>query len=589
MKKAFKIIVPILLILLILASTAWYLLIYDSSFTQELLLSQARRFETSGNHAAAVWVYNLAYSHSGEDGNVAIELAEQYKGIGNYTKAEFTLSNAIADGGTAELYMALSKTYVEQDKLLDAVRMLDNVADPALKAELDALRPSAPVLSVEPGFFNEYIDIEVSGEGGTLYVTTDGAYPSTENVPYSAPITLPAGETKLQALTVGENGLVSPITAGTYTVVGVIEPVSFQDPAIESLVRSELNYSNSTVIYSSDLWSFTDFTVPAEATVYADLAGMINLKSLSIPHAKSADFTFMENLLSLESLEISGISLDNNALNFIASPAGLQHLSLTDCGISSLIPLANMKELTFLDLSNNSIRDLSPMVNLVNLEEVNLQYNAVRDIGVLATMPKLKILDLSYNDLSGVPTIGSCVSLQQLNLTHNKISDISAVGSLTGLTHFAAAENKISDVSALAACTKLKELNISGNTVTDITMLDNLVELTHFNFSNNMVEQLPTWPVDCALVSIDGSYNLLSSIDSLKDFYHLNLVNMDYNADIESVQALEGCPALVRVDVYGTKVTDISDVAALTEQREIIVNFTPDTEFETSDDFDDDE
>ena len=54
MKKAFKIIVPILLILLILASTAWYLLIYDSSFTQELLLSQARRFETSGNHSAAV-------------------------------------------------------------------------------------------------------------------------------------------------------------------------------------------------------------------------------------------------------------------------------------------------------------------------------------------------------------------------------------------------------------------------------------------------------------------------------------------------------------------------------------------------------
>ena len=29
----------------------------------------------------------------------AIELAEQYKSSGNFTKAEFTLSNAIADGG----------------------------------------------------------------------------------------------------------------------------------------------------------------------------------------------------------------------------------------------------------------------------------------------------------------------------------------------------------------------------------------------------------------------------------------------------------------------------------------------------------
>ena len=153
MKKAFKIIVPILLSFVVLGSIAWYLLIYDSSFTQELLLSQARRLEANGKHGAAVWVYDLAYSQSGEDGNVAIELAEQYKSIGNYTKAEFTLSNAIADSGSTELYIALCKTYVEQDKLLDAVRMLDNITDPAIKAELDALRPAAPALEPEPGFF----------------------------------------------------------------------------------------------------------------------------------------------------------------------------------------------------------------------------------------------------------------------------------------------------------------------------------------------------------------------------------------------------------------------------------------------------
>lgn len=577
MKKAFKIIVPILLSLVVLGSIAWYLLVYDSSFTQELLLSQARRLENRGKHSAAVWVYNLAYSHSGEDGVVAIELADQYKGIGNYTKAEFTLSNAIADGGSAELYIALSKTYVEQDKLLDAVRMLDNIADPQLKAELDALRPAAPVLAPEPGFYNEYVELSVASDEGTLYVTTDGNYPTTGNAPYTAPITLGAGETKVQALTVGENGLVSPVTAATYTIVGVIEPITFQDPAIEELVRRELNYSDTTVIYTNDLWSFEELTVPEEATVYADLAGMINLKSLSIPNAKSGDFNFMTSLQNLESLEISGVSLDNTMLNLITTPANLTHLSLTDCTISSIIPLAHLTKLVTLDLSNNSIRDLSPLVNLTELEELNMQYNAVREIGIVASLPSLRILDLSYNDLSGVPTIGSCVALQQLDLSHNKLSDISAVGALTELTHFAAAENKFTDVSALANCTKLQELDISDNTVTDISMFGNLVELTHFNFSNNSVEQLPQWPVDCALVTIDGSYNLLSSIDSLADLYHLNRVNMDYNADIESVLALENCPALVRVDVYGTKVTQLSDVAPLTEEHEIIVNFTPDT------------
>ncbi|MBQ5590478.1 MAG: hypothetical protein IIU65_02235 [Clostridia bacterium] len=130
----------------------------------------------------------------------------------------------------------------------------------------------------------------------------------------------------------------------------------------------------------------------------------------------------------------------------------------------------------------------------------------------------------------------------------------------------------------------LAELDISNNTVKDISVLGDLVELAHLNFSNNLVEELPWWPVDCALISIDGSYNLISNIDGLADFYHLNHINMDYNADIESVAALEGCPALVRVDVYGTRVSKISDVTALTEERGIIVNFTPEIEINESED-----
>jgi Leucine-rich repeat (LRR) protein len=353
--------------------------------------------------------------------------------------------------------------------------------------------------------------------------------------------------------------------------------VAFQDPAIEAIVRKELNYSENTVIYSNDLWGFTEFTVPEEATVYSDLAGMINLNSLSIPNAKSDDFAFLVNLQSLESLEISNIGLDATVLNTIGEVSTLQNLTLTDCTISGIVPLANLRDLKTLNLSNNAIRDLSPLVNLQQLEELHLQYNAVREIGVVASMKNLKVLDLSYNDLSAIPTIGNCVSLEKLNLTHNKLSDISAVRALTNLTHFAAAENKLTDVSVLAACTKLSELDISNNTVADISMFGKLVELTHFNFSNNSVKELPVWPVDCALVSIDGSYNLLSSIDSLADLYHLNRVNMDYNADISSVLALENCPALVRVDVYGTKVSKLSDVTPLTEGHEIIVNFTPDT------------
>lgn len=571
MNKAFKIILPILLALVIMGSIAWYLLVYDTGFTQDMLLNQARRFEENGNHAAAVWVYNLAYSHSGEDGNVAIELANQYKSIGNYTKAEYTLSKAIADSGSTELYVELCKTYVEQDKLLDAVRMLDSIADPVIKAELDAMRPAAPTLEPVPGFFNEYVKLDIDWGDGTLYVTTDGEYPSTENQPYSEVITLPAGETTVYALAIADNGLVSPVTIGTYTIVGVIEPVIFQDAAIEAQVRQMLNFSSETVVYTSDLWTIDEFSVPQNAASYADLDGMINLKKLSIPEAKSSDFSFLASLQSLESLEVSGTVMGADTLSMIATPVTLQHLSLTDCGISSIAPLASLKNLVTLNLNNNSIRDLSPLANMQMLEELYMQYNAVNDLGVVSSLPVLRILDLSYNSLTSVATIGNCVSLEQVDLTHNKLSEISSVGNLKNLTHFSAAENTLTDITALASCEKLKDLDISGNTVSDISPLGNLVGLMYLNFSNNKVEELPSWPVDCALISIDGSYNMLTSVEKLRDFYHLNLVNMDYNADIESIDALAGCPALVQVDVYGTQV---SDITALTE-RSIIVHYDP--------------
>ena len=103
MKNSLKTVVPILLALLIIASLVWYCFVYDRDFTRDMLLNQARYHSTNGNPKIASWFYDLAYEHSGQDENVAIELANQFKAEGNFTKAEYTLSNAIADGGTAEL------------------------------------------------------------------------------------------------------------------------------------------------------------------------------------------------------------------------------------------------------------------------------------------------------------------------------------------------------------------------------------------------------------------------------------------------------------------------------------------------------
>ena len=114
MKRALRIILPLVLILVILVCTAWYFLIYDPGFTQELLLQQARRQEDLGHYKVSTFLYDVAYFQSNQDDNVAIELANQYLSTGNYTKAEYTISQAIRTNPSADLYTALCDLYVQQ-------------------------------------------------------------------------------------------------------------------------------------------------------------------------------------------------------------------------------------------------------------------------------------------------------------------------------------------------------------------------------------------------------------------------------------------------------------------------------------------
>ena len=61
MKKAFRIIIPLVLIVAILFCTGWYLFVYDRVFTRDILVKAARFFEDSGNITASTWFYNRAY------------------------------------------------------------------------------------------------------------------------------------------------------------------------------------------------------------------------------------------------------------------------------------------------------------------------------------------------------------------------------------------------------------------------------------------------------------------------------------------------------------------------------------------------
>lgn len=570
MKKTFRHIVPLLLAIFILVSIAWYLMIYDRNFTRDMILTQARYFDDNGNAAVASWLYDLAYTTSGNDEDVAIELANQYRNDGNFTKTEVTLTNALAENPSTDLYIALCKTYVEQDKLLDAVYLLENIPNPLIKAEIEALRPAAPVAETEPGFYSQYIPITFQTTDATLYCSFDGEYPSTWDGAYTEPYTLPAGETTVQAIAVAKNGLVSPVSSFSYTVGGIIEPAVFTDSAMEAAVRSLLNVDADHMLFTNDLWEISEFTVPADVSSYEDLELLPYVRKLTLKNARLDTLGYLSHMTKLESLDLSDSRFPPIDLTVLVQFPALTHLNLSNCGLSSIADLSGAPSLLVLDLSNNTIRNMDALSSITTLTELNLEHNAVMGLGALSSLTNLTKLNISYNSVMDLSPLANCVNLSWLHAGNNSISTITAVDQLPMLSYLALSHNNLTDITILKNCTALTELYISNNQLTSVVALNNHDKLQVLDFAHNEVHEVPYWEHGGDLRIIDGSYNQIDTIDTLWNMNSLSYIYMDYNK-LKSVGNLAKCPNLVMVNIYGN---DISSVDLLTE-RDIIVNWDP--------------
>lgn len=573
MKKAAKLLMPLMLGLLILASIVWYLFIYDRDFTRDTLLNQARYQDIHGNSRLSSWFYDAAYNFSGHDENVAIELANQYKHDGNYTKAEVTLTEAIRSAPTVELYTALSRAYVEQDKLLDAVKLLDNVTHPEIKAQMDVLRPIAPVPDYPAGYYSEYIHVKLDSKAKYIFYTMDGSYPSIQGLLHQNGFTLPSGQTTVTAIAVGEDGLVSPVALLDYTVTGVIEEVTFTDQAIEAAIREAIGASGEELLLTNQLWDITEFKVPAEAKTFTDLTHLPNLTTLDVSNLKIDSLEFLSSLMKLNSLNLSGSSFPVENMPYIAALPELKQLSMADCSLSTIDPLENAWSLTELDLGYNTIRNLDVLKTIPNLKKLDLQHNAVNSLEVVGSLDALEVLNVSFNAIPSLEPLEECTNLTELIADNNLLTDLEGVEKLANLQLLSVDYNEITEVSDLINNQALKNVSVASNNISEIWTLGELANLEILDFSSNHVEEIPEWSKDHPLQTIDGSYNMLTNIDSLGNLQSLTHVYMDYNL-ITDIDALEECFCLVQVNVFGNAIPDVSKL----RERDIIVNYDPTVE-----------
>ena len=538
MKRAARIIVPIILILTILLGSLWYLFIYDRAFTRDVLLGAARLLDKNGQETLATWFYDRAYEQADNGDEIAIELADQFINEGNYTQAERILQKAIYRQPTLSLYTKLSNVFIAQDKVLDAVQLLDNIKAPEILKELESKRPAAPTTSFKDGLYNQYIDVDIQGNGGKLYANAHKQYPSVESDLYTDPIRLPAGESHIYAVVINEDGLVSPLSIFAYTIMDVIERIDFQDPVVEAAIREALKADSDEVIYSDDLWTIEELTLPEGVTTFADLPHLRSLKKLSVKDGPDGEVSLLSNLKQLQTLSITNIAISRNELEVIGSFSGLTSLTLSHCSLATTLGLEKLEALKYLDLSNNTIRNLEGLSDKKNLTTLNLQRNSVIDLQDISGCSNLETLNVSFNAITSLAPIQDLQNLQSLHADNNAIAALDFTEKMPTVRILSLERNALTDISGILTFENLEDLNISGNTITDISALASITSLKALDFSVNSVSALPSFSKDCALISIDGSGNSISSIKPLAGLENINVVIMDGNENLASVDDL---------------------------------------------------
>jgi len=488
----------------------------------------------------------------------------------NYTQAERNLVNGIKNAPSAKLYTKLSHVYVLQDKLLDAQKVLDSISDPAIRAQIDSLRPEKPVISPEGGEYNELVSVTIESPVSVYYSLSE-AFPTTSSEPYTGAFTLSAGNSRLQAIAVSEDGLVSPLCDVSYLLVGVVQELTLVSPELEAMIREMLYIPSTEPIMTDDLWQVTELEIPVEVTDYTDLAYFENLTTLSIHGSVVEDYSFMANLFNLQNVDVSGSYIGDDALKYIGLLPALQHLNLSSCGRSDIASLSSAVNLITLDLSNNSIQDITALEGLEKLEILNLESNAVTYLESLGKMASLSELNIAKNNLASLDPLESSTGLVKLTADNNQLMDVSVLLSMPKLESFTAANNRIADVSYLSACTQMTYLDLSNNRLTSIDAVTKMPALTYLDISNNSITALPELPIMEQLQHFYAAYNELTTIEMLSNQPLLAYVDVDYNAELEDITCLATCPLIVKVDAFGTKV---SDIQALLDMS-VIVNYDP--------------
>ena len=248
-----------------------------------------------------------------------------------------------------------------------------------------------------------------------------------------------------------------------------------------------------------------------------------NVKTLILPINKLADTSFLKDLINLQHLDLS-----NNGITTVTNTENLVNLKVLSLEFNNLSSINfSIKSLVFLNLHCNVITDISFIKHFDALEKFIGTRNRIANLPTRFPS-KLKHLDLSYNDLTGsiYLDIPSC---KVLKLSHNKISQLS--GNLQYMLEINLSDNNLSNFfEADLFMPQLETLFIDDNNITNINNIISYSNVKSLSLEHNSLEKIDVIGLLKNLVYLNLSYNFfISDISPLKSCTNLESLILEYN------------------------------------------------------------
>ncbi|MDR1670072.1 MAG: tetratricopeptide repeat protein [Oscillospiraceae bacterium] len=571
--------IGIVIILAVLAMLGVAYVLFGARLTAAYNSNAAEQAREAGDLARAAALYERVLTRSPRDEELRLKVSGLYEDAGNFSRAEFVIWEGLRGSvPSAALYGRLCALYVAQDKLSDAAELLEGIEDASLREEVAARRPPPPVFSLPGGVYEQRIEVSLAAEG-TVYVSWTGGIPSVETGLYTEPAALDPGVTSARALAVGEGGFVSDWAVCEYELINIIDPILFEDPSVERLIRAALNKPDG-LLYSSDLWA-VETLASEEAASFAtlnDLAHCRELRSLSLTGSgNNCDVSALPQLQKLSELSLTSFGIDSAELELIGLLPALTKLFLPGNSIGSVAPLERLTGLTDLDISGNYILDAAPLGTLGALQTLNISRNAVQTLAGLSPLSGLLALSAAENPLVSLGGAEGLSSLQNLDVSYCPgLESLDEIARLTALTRVTAGHCGLQRLPDLSACAALSQLDVSSNALGTLIKpgseqaddvpemlgglegLEGLTSLKFMSCADNFVSSLAPLSGCLSLQWLDASGNEISSAEPLRGLPALGTLWVENN-NLSSLLPLKGCPSIKEIHAFGNDIGDPID------------------------------